>query len=246
MSAGKPPKDRIFAAEMLPGDFVFDEKVAKVFEDMINRSVPGYNTIIAMIGVLSERYCRRSTTIYDLGCSLGGATFAAIYQVTCPDYSVVAVDNSPAMIVRLESKLAAAARPTGHVQCRCEDILQTDISNASIVILNFTLQFIPLAQRQLLLQKIYNGLNAGGILIVSEKILFPDAVLNQLFIDLYHRFKESRGYSQLEISQKRAALENILIPETIASHRSRLNEIGFHSFDVWFQCFNFASMVAIK
>lgn len=246
MTAGKQQKDQIFVDEILPGDFVFDEKVANVFEDMINRSVPGYSTIITMIGVLSERYCQQHTTIYDLGCSLGGATFAAIYQVKCPNYSIVAVDNSPAMIDMLESKLAAETSQTDHVQCRCEDISQTDISNASVVVLNFTLQFIPQAQRQLLLKNIFNGLNAGGILIISEKILFPDKVLNQLFIDLYHRFKESRGYSQLEISQKRAALENVLIPETIASHRSRLSEIGFRSFDVWFQCFNFASMVAIK
>lgn len=127
-----------------------------------------------------------------------------------------------------------------------EDISATEISNASVIVLNFSLQFIPLAQRHQLLEKIFQGLNPGGILIISEKILFPDDSLNRLFSDLYHNFKESRGYSQLEISQKRAALENILIPETLNTHRSRLATIGFRSFDVWFQCFNFASMVAFR
>ena len=105
---------------------------------------------------------------------------------------------------------------------------------------------LELAQRHQLLEKIFEGLNPGGILIISEKILFPDDSLNRLFSDLYHNFKESRGYSQLEISQKRAALENILIPETLNTHRSRLATIGFRSFDVWFQCFNFASLIAFK
>jgi len=150
------------------------------------------------------------------------------------------------MIDKLQHRLATEPGQRDHIQCRCEDISATEISNASVIVLNFSLQFIPLAQRHQLLEKIFEGLNPGGILIISEKILFPDDSLNRLFSDLYHNFKESRGYSQLEISQKRAALENILIPETLNTHRSRLATIGFRSFDVWFQCFNFASMVAFR
>lgn len=231
---------------MLPGDFVFDHQVANVFEDMINRSIPGYSTIIAMIGVLAERYCQEGSRIYDLGCSLGGATLAAAERVACKDYSVIAVDNSSAMIEKLQSKLARLPDLSPHIECHCGDLLQTDVSNASVVVLNFTLQFIPLVERTGLLNRIYQGMRPGAVLIISEKIVFPDAVLNQLFVDMYHSFKESMGYSKLEISQKRAALENVLIPETISTHRKRLEDIGFHSFDVWFQCFNFASMVAFK
>jgi tRNA (cmo5U34)-methyltransferase len=132
------------------------------------------------------------------------------------------------------------------INCHCEDILSFPIENASVVVLNFTLQFIPMADRIVLLEKIFEGMRPGAILIISEKIVFPDETLNQLFIEMYHSFKESMGYSKLEISQKREALENVLIPESLDSHRARLNEIGFHSFDAWFQCFNFASMVAFK
>ena len=231
---------------MLPGDFVFDEKVANVFDDMINRSVPGYSTIIAMIGVLAEKYCQENSTIYDLGCSLGGATLAATHRVRGPHYRLVAVDNSAAMINKLQKKLSASEWGAEQVECRCEDVLHTELNNASVVILNFTLQFIPLAQREPLLRKVYQGMNPGGILIISEKIVFPDENLNQLFIDMYHSFKESMGYSKLEISQKRSALENVLVPETLDQHRNRLSKVGFRSFDVWFQCFNFASMVAFK
>jgi len=239
-------KDRIFAETKLPGDFVFDDKVAGVFDDMINRSVPGYSTIIAMIGVLAERYYQEGSVIYDLGCSLGGATMAAALRIGSQPHSIVAVDNSPAMIDRLQQKLAENSAITNQIECRCEDILDSTITNASIVVLNFTLQFIPPETRSELIRRIFDGMRPGGILVISEKIVFPDEKLNQLFIDLYHSFKENMGYSKLEISRKRAALENVLIPESIEAHRSRLTAAGFESVDVWFQCFNFASMVAFK
>lgn len=240
------PRDQLFANKMLPGDFVFDEKVAAVFEDMINRSVPGYSTIIAMIGVLSERYFQTGTKIYDLGCSLGGASLAAAYRLNQSSCSIVAIDSSSAMIESLQSKLKAQPDIQTEIDCRCEDILVAELANASVVILNFTLQFIPPDRREGLLKKIYQALAPGGILIVSEKILLPDEKLNELFIDMYHSFKQTMGYSKLEISQKRAALENVLLPETLDTHRNRLSTIGFESIDVWFQCFNFASMVAFK
>lgn len=242
--------DRVFATERLPTAFAFDDQVASVFEDMINRSVPGYSTIISMIGVLAERYCGAGSTIYDLGASLGGASFAVAQQLPHDDYRIIAIDNSEAMTSRLSAKLAAlgeiGGKETSRIECRHEDLRDSKIEDASMVILNFTLQFIEPAARETLMRKIYDGMRPGGLLIISEKIQFPDPALNELFIDLYHRFKETQGYSKLEISQKRAALENVLIPETLAAHRERLNGAGFHSVDTWFQCFNFASMVAFK
>lgn len=239
-------KDRLFAETLLADDFVFDEKVADVFEDMINRSVPGYSTIIAMIGMLAERYCQEHSRIYDLGCSLGGATLAAVGRVKCQNYSAIAIDNSAAMIERLKDKLVDLPQFSNQIECRLENLQESEISNASVVILNFTLQFVPLSDRVDLLRKIYQGMRPGSVLIISEKITFPDEKLNQLFIEMYHSFKENMGYSKLEISQKRAALEKVLLPETLDSHRDRLKQCGFHSIDVCFQCFNFASMVAFK
>ena len=231
---------------MAPGDFAFDDNVAGVFEDMIKRSVPGYGTIINMIGVLAQRYSQTDSKLFDLGCSLGGATFAMASKLEKKNCSIEALDNSEAMVSRLKKRVASDPAMDAVINCHCSDILTFPIENASVVVLNFTLQFIPMADRIALLEKIYGGMRPGAILIISEKIVFPDETLNQLFIEMYHSFKESMGYSKLEISQKRTALENVLIPESLDSHRSRLNDIGFHSFDAWFQCFNFASMVAFK
>ncbi len=132
------------------------------------------------------------------------------------------------------------------VELRCEDIQVTELSNASVVVLNFTLQFIAPEQRDKIIKKIYDALVPGGLLIISEKIMFSDAEKNALFIELYHQFKKANGYSDLEISRKRSALENVLIPETIEQHGDRVKAAGFSLFEPWFQCFNFASMFVIK
>lgn len=237
--------DTLFASGKNPGDFVFDDAVAAVFNDMINRSVPGYGTIISMIAVLAEKYCQENTSIYDLGCSLGAASIAIAKQLSCREYQIVAVDSSDAMVNKLRQTLARSDIATP-IELRCENILDTKLENASVVVLNFTLQFIPVSHRADLLRHIYQGMEPGGILILSEKIKFPDQALDELFIEIYHSFKEKKGYSKLEISQKRTALENVLIPEPIDIHVQRLREAGFMNMDVWFQCFNFASLVAFK
>ncbi|PCH61880.1 MAG: carboxy-S-adenosyl-L-methionine synthase CmoA [SAR86 cluster bacterium] len=246
MSKSDNHTDRLFSQQLGIEDFVFDAKVANVFSDMINRSVPGYSTIISMIAVLAQQYCREDSTVYDLGCSLGAATVAMGTQINCSNYKIVAVDNSSAMVDKLTPIIQNNSKLASITEIRCEDILHTEISNASVVVLNFTLQFIPVEQRDRLLRHIYQGMKEGGIVIISEKIVFEDAQLNQIFIDTYHRFKASQGYSALEIAQKRSALENVLMPESIDIHRRRMADIGFKSFDAWFQCFNFASFVAFK
>lgn len=225
--------------------FAFDQKVVEVFPDMIKRSVPGYATIINMIGDLAERYATSNSRCYDLGCSLGAATLAMRHRIRASNCDIVAVDNSPAMIERCRQVLAAdTAEPP--VELLCANLQSTPVSGASMAVLNFTLQFIPPAERQAVLDKIAEGLQPSGILILSEKVAFKDPLHNELMIELHHNFKRANGYSDLEIAQKRSALEEVLIPETLETHRDRLRQAGFTSVDVWFQCFNFASMIAIK
>ncbi|MEY4642647.1 MAG: hypothetical protein RLZZ227_2641 [Pseudomonadota bacterium] len=245
MTPDNEVRDTLYQQEGPVTDFVFDERVAAVFSDMINRSVPGYGTIIAMIGTLAERYAQPASLCYDLGCSLGGATLAMRRQITAPDCSIVAIDNSPAMIARCAEIIGRETSGTP-VALRCADILDAEIRDASFVVLNFTLQFIEPGRRAALMRRIYAGMKPGGMLVLSEKIHFEDPALNALFIDLHHRFKEQNGYTRTEISRKRAAIENVLLPETLRAHEARIRAAGFSSFAVWFQCFNFASMVAVK
>ena len=226
-------------------DFKFDEKVANVFEDMLKRSIPGYATIISTTGVLTKLYAKPNSNFYDLGSSLGASAMSMQQNIIHANCKIIAVDNSEAMINRSKELLDKSESSTP-IEFVCDDIRNVEIENASVVVLNFTLQFIEPDIRKIIIQKIYDGLNKGGILILSEKIVFNDNELNERQIKRYYDFKRLNGYSELEISQKRNALENVLISETPEQLLTRLEKTGFRNSDIWFQLFNFISIVAEK
>jgi len=226
-------------------DFVFDEAVANVFSDMIRRSVPGYENIITMIGLFAEQYVQDNSYCYDLGCSLGAATLAMRHHITKHDVNIISVDNSESMIKHCQQNIDND-NTSIPVNLLCDDIQNVDIKNASLSVLNFTLQFLQPESRFELLSKIFKGLNKDGVLVLSEKITFDDTQQREHNIQLHEAFKKANGYTNLEISQKRSALENTLIPDTIETHVKRLKDIGFNQVTVWFQCFNFISILAKK
>jgi tRNA (cmo5U34)-methyltransferase len=239
-------KDNLFSEqESMIVDFVFDEKVVNVFPDMIRRSVPGYESIITMVGLIAGEYAQADSSIYDLGCSLGAASLSILKQLRQPSCKLVAVDNSRAMIDKCKSNLDVE-NDRAKIELLCSDIQDVEIENASVVTMNFTLQFVPPEERFALLQKIYNGLRPGGILILSEKIIFANDFEQDDHESLQLAFKKANGYSDLEISRKRTALENVLIPDTLELHQQRLKSVGFARSHQWFQCFNFISLLAIK
>jgi len=227
-------------------DFDFDEKVAEVFPDMIQRSVPGYGTMISTIGILAAKYAQPNSRCYDLGCSLGAVSLSMRQRINQPGCKVIAVDNSEAMVERGLELLASDSSSRVPVEMVCADIQDIAIEDASVVVLNFTLQFIPLDDRLALITRIYQGLKPGGVLILSEKMAFDDQIKQDFHTEAHHDFKRANGYTDLEISQKRTALERVMIPESLNCHKRRLQEAGFPMSEVWFQCFNFASMAAIK
>ena len=138
------------------------------------------------------------------------------------------------------TKCACAVTP-------CEaDIRDVEVAGASFSVLNFTLQFIPCETRLELLRRIAQGTADGGALVLSEKICFADAAQQRLMTELHHCFKRANGYSDLEIAQKRTALENMMVPETLETHLGRLRAAGFATASCWFQCFNFVSIIAEK
>jgi len=226
-------------------DFAFDARVAAVFPDMLQRSVPGYGLLIANIGILAGRYAQAGSRCYDLGCSLGAAALAMRRRITAAGCRIIGVDNSAAMIDKAR-ELIATDEATLPVELVCADLRDFAIVDASVVVLNLTLQFIPPADRLALLERIYAGLRPGGILILSEKIAFAGAQRQELLDALHLEFKRAQGYSELELSQKRTALEKVMIPETLDVHTARLRQAGFATVESWFQCFNFVSLVAIR
>ena len=247
-------QDRIFLDEKLGDEpFRFDDAVARVFPDMLKRSIPGYAASLEAIGSLAARFVTGGTRCYDLGCSLGGATLAIRQGLKASGCRIVAVDNAPAMIERMrelvaadDEAAAAAGRNPAPVDVVLGDLRETPIGNASMVVLNYTLQFVPQAGRDAVIARIAAGLVPGGVLVLSEKVVDEDPRMEALLADLYHEHKRRNDYSAKEIARKRAALENVLVPETVTAHRRRLERAGFESVAVWLRYFNFVSIIAIK
>lgn len=241
-------KDKIYAASADSGKpFSFNDAVADVFPDMLRRSIPGYTATIEAIGSLAARYVTANSSCYDLGCSLGAATLAMRAAIDAPDCKIIAVDNAPAMVERCNAILAASDdAATTQVEVLLADVNDIEIVNASMVVMNYTLQFLNLATRETIIAKIFAGLQQGGIFVLSEKVVDQDPFMEELLVDLHHEHKRRNDYSQLEISRKRAALENVLVPETVAIHRDRLARAGFRHSAIWLRYFNFVSIVAIK
>ena len=241
--------DRLFAQPLADvPDFVFNEDVVRVFPDMIKRSVPGYPTIVENIGVLAGQFAQAHTTLYDLGASLGAVTQALRRHVRSDGCRVIAVDNSPAMVSRCSEYLHAQDAmfqellPVAVIEA---DILALPLQPTSLVTLNFTLQFIPPERRLELLTRIRQALLPGGALILSEKLRFEDEAQHELLTELHVAFKRANGYSELEIAQKRSAIENVMKPDSLETHRQRLLDAGFSKVVPWFQCLNFASLIAL-
>lgn len=237
--------DTLYASITSKQAFTFDGQVAEVFPDMIQRSVPGYAEILDNTTKFAQRFVTANSECYDLGCSLGASSLAMNAGISEENVKIVGVDNSPAMLDRCRQHVEAFKHNTD-IELHQGDILSFPIQNASMVVLNFTLQFIAKDQRQALIQKIYQGMNKGAVLLLSEKIRFEDTEDNRLIIDLHHQFKRENGYSELEISQKRNLLENVLVPDTLSEHRTRLEQCGFSRINCWFQQYNFISLFAVK
>ena len=234
-------KDRIFE-KPIDKQFEFDEDVAAVFDDMIERSVPFYRHNLELVVELLRRRIKSGMRIVDLGSSTG-ALLIELARRCDVAAEFVGIDNAPAM-VELSRKKAKALE--ADVTFLCEDLLTYDYGRADIVVANYTLQFIRPVVRGKVVEKIFASLREEGMFVCSEKILMENKWLNKQIIDIYHDYKKSQGYSDTEIMRKREALENVLIPYTIEENRAMMKEAGFGSVDTVFQWGNFATLVAMK
>ena len=234
-------KDDIFADTDETGPFEFSEKVVGVFEDMIRRSVPGYGLTLTAIEAVAGREVKEGTRVYDLGSSLGASVEAAWQGVKGKEVEIHGVDNSTAMVTRARELLDLPG-----VFFQEGDAVTWPMENAGMIVLNFTLQFVPVAQRDDLLMRCRDALVPGGVLFLSEKFVSPGEADDEWLRELHWEFKRQQGYSELEIARKRDAIEEVLVPEMLETHEERLKGVGFSQVTQVLQCLNFASWVARK
>jgi len=239
-------KDEVFKDEIeQASDFKFGANVANVFDDMVNRSVPFYGEIQRMMAELVADHAKEGSDVYDLGCSTG-TTMIGMDTMVNQNIRFVGVDDSQEMLDKCKLKLMEIGFSRDY-ELRCADLSRgVQISNASVVVLCLTLQFVRPIYREQLLKNIYEGLNPGGVLILVEKILAEESDFNRDFIEYYYNYKRRNNYSEMEISQKREALENVLIPYKLSEDITLLRDRGFVSCEVFFKWYNFAGIIAVK
>ena len=238
-------RDTLFEKKASAEKFQFNERVADVFDDMLDRSVPFYKQVIEMTVEILDRSLQAGDTVYDLGCSTGTTLIALAGKLESENLKFVGIDNSKAMLDKAmrKAEMFSMADRIDFVEM---DIIQAELSGVGGIMLNYTLQCIKPSTRAEFLKNIYSGLRHNGVLVLSEKIVCQDKQLDQQFLDSYHQFKKRRGYSELEIANKREALENVLLPLTIQENYDLLMQAGFSRVETFFQWFNFVSFVACK
>jgi len=234
-------KDKLFK-KPIRKQFEFDEDVASVFDDMLSRSVPHYNDMLQLTTSFALKYVSENSVIYDLGCSTA-TTLINIAQNSDNNLQLIGIDTSDAMLNRAKHKTNAYGITIEFIE---DDIFNVPFEKSSVIISNYTLQFIRPLQREKLIKKIYNSLKPGSVFIFSEKVITDNKILNKQYIDKYYDFKKTQGYSEFEISQKREALENVLIPYTYEENKKMILDAGFSHFDCLFKWINFATFIAIK
>ena len=246
-------KDRVYAKPGMKGrPFEFNESVAHVFDDMASRSIPFYSQVEGMTASLAATFWQNDTLVYDLGCSTATCSLLVcdeirrVHGMVPGGFEIQAVDSSAPMCREAEEKVKAAGIGAGTVHIRHGDIMDIDIRNASVVIMNYTLQFIPPLKREMLIRKIFDGLTDNGVFLVSDKTFQTHTDISRIFIDKYYDYKRMNGYSELEISQKREALENVLVPYHIGEEQALFQKCGFGSVDIYFSWYNFTSFICVK
>src|SRR5574344_1800502 len=233
--------DKVFN-KTISKQFEFDEEVASVFNDMLDRSVPFYKEMQRLSIVFANNFLENGSRVYDLGCSTA-TTLIELSKNCNKDLKLIGIDNSKAMLERANNKSKAFGVDIKFI---CNDIFDVDLKDAKVIFSNYTLQFIRPLQREKLVKKIYDGLTEGGVFIFSEKLVSQNSILNKQLIDEYYSFKKEHGYSAFEIYQKRAALENVLIPYTEDENNKMIKDAGFSHCEMIFKWVNFATFIAIK
>lgn len=238
-------RDQVFADKRPPGDFKFTPQVAQVFDDMVSRSVPFYGEMQRMTAEIAGQFAREGTKLYDLGCATG-TTFAILDPVLPHGVGFVGIDNSQSMLDQAHAKLEEM-KSRRSVELVCADLHdRLGIENASVVVMTLTLQFVRPLHRERILKQIYDGMAPKGALIVFEKLVLSDSMLNRMYIEFYYEMKRRNGYSDVEIAKKREALENVLVPYRMEENVALMREAGFPHVEEFFRWYNFCGLIAVK
>ncbi|RAG85001.1 carboxy-S-adenosyl-L-methionine synthase CmoA [Streptacidiphilus pinicola] len=236
--------DTIYLEKHVPADFSFNSRVAAVFDDMVQRSVPGYDIMQESLDRIVRSIPGPVGTVLDLGCATG--TSMEVLARKFPGTHLIGYDNSAPMIEQARQRLAPF-EPETRVDLYCADVCEVvEFPPADVVLLNLTLQFIRPLRRKSILTALSRAVRPGGVLVLMEKVIEDDSSLTRRLISIHHEFKREQGYSDLEIARKREDIENVLIPLSVSENEELLRDAGFNEVGCVIKVLNFALIAGFK
>jgi len=227
----------------VPGEWKFDDQVAKSFDGHVRKSIPLYEEIQRMVVEMSEWFIRDNSTVYDIGSSTGETIYLLQKKhKRKKNVKFIGIENSSSMIPIAKSKCNSK-----NAVLINKDIRDIEKFNSPDLITSlYTIQFLPIKHREKLLKKIYDCLSEGGAFIMVEKIHAENSFLEDMWLELYWDFKKSQGLTDKMILQKARSLRGILFPLTLTKNIELLKLAGFTDIDVFIKWYNFAGIIALK
>jgi tRNA (cmo5U34)-methyltransferase len=242
----------------------FDDEVARVFDNMLQRSIPDYETMREMVTELGAQFIEYYSNVLDIGTSRGDQIARFLSKGYEDQVERILEDDVPGIegaeyigIEISDPMIEAASRRFDGVNNVA--IIKHDIREGlpinkwldpgdrlSLVTAVLTMIFVPVEARYRVLSDIHRHLETDGALIMVEKVIGEGPAMDELLVGQYQAFKARQGYTDEDIERKRLSLEGVLVPLQLSSHVANLKAVGFTHVDTFWRCLNFVGIIAVK
>lgn len=206
------------------------------FDNHIETSIRGYSNLWNDVLSLSEYFVEDNTNVVDIGCSTGKLIKQMSEQNSFSSCQYTGIE--------LEECFFDHLIDSNNVSFFKGDVRDYDFNNCSLVTSIFTLQFIPIKDRENIIHKIYDGLNKGGAFIFSEKVFSENPRVQEMMTFLYYDYKK-KHYSCEQILNKETELRHLMKPNTEDEIVNMCTNVGFYIQPFW-RNYNFVGFVCIK
>jgi tRNA (cmo5U34)-methyltransferase len=216
------------------------------FDAHIAREIRGYETLFSIASGLADTVIATGTNVYDLGCSTGRFLVSLAKRIADETDTF---RRRYVQFIGIEPNDNFADRhrdaPDSVTFIRKRVTPSTQFENASLISAIFTLQFIPIHERQPVVRNIYEGLNPGGVFLLAEKVYSSDPEIDRLINNSHLDFKREIT-DAAQILENDVRLRSIMRPLTLQENVSLLGNAGFNRCECFWRVNNFVALIAIK
>lgn len=229
------------------GNWSFSGNTVPNFDAHVSKSVPLYYEGHDLICDISDFFVKSDSVVYEIGSSTGTLTYKlAQHNKLKARARFVGIDIEADMIDEAEKKRALPEFAMLNTEFLTGDVLDIQLDPADMVVSYYTIQFIPPARRQEVIDKIYRTLNWGGAVLLFEKVRGADARFQDIMTSLYTDYKLRQGYTPDDIIAKSQSLKGVMEPFSTQGNIDLLKRAGFSDINTVQKYICFEGILAIK